>query len=205
MRFLGRLTAALILAASAHANGQAQSAAGRKTTAGTIEGDAYLVMKSGDTKKGAGNTLYLIRETPELHLDMLSTCQVFNLSAVPLYKTQKAVNDSIIAYRSNTSLWATLVERSSRISSELAGLRGTAVVSTRKIILEAAIDTTGTGVSGHYRFTGVQPGQYFVYGWWPIADSTYVWYAPVTVAASQTSKRDLDNSVEVRKTIYCGA
>jgi hypothetical protein len=47
----------------------------RSVRAASLEGDVYLVMRSGDTKRAAGNTVYLIRDSDSLQRALGDACE----------------------------------------------------------------------------------------------------------------------------------
>lgn len=173
--------------------------------AGSIEGDVYLVMKSGDTKKGAGRTIYLVRDSDSLHQRLLRICA--EPAPVDSIDRRAAVlhDSALAAIRArNPQLMKQLAirERATVLSRDSVKIRR--IAAFRLEVLAAAVDSVGTGMNAHYRFSRVSPGKFILFAEWTIADNAYQWWSPIVLAAGQSMTRDLDNSSEANNNLYCG-
>lgn len=177
------------------------SHAQRAPSRGTIEGDVYLVMKSGDTKRGAGRMVLLLKDSPSLQASMHAACLQYALRVAPLVTWKRALEDS--AAHASDSLYA-LIARSTRVDRGIQALKDEAVDSIVAAIAANLVDSTSAGMSAHYVFEGVRAGRYVLYSQWQIADYGYRWWAPIAVAAGRRVRRDLDNSSELGTSIFCG-
>jgi len=163
------------------------------TATGSIGGDVYLTMQSGDVRKGAGRTIYLLADTPLLHAGRDSICVHYTFDHLPVLAMRSAVMDSMLG-NAKGKLAQHLVDRDMSLSAQLDTLNSAMHAQVDHLIVQSIRDTTGTGMNAHYRFENEPPGSYIVYATWKIGDNDYTWWHPVEVRAGQTVKRDLDNS-----------
>lgn len=165
------------------------------TTAG-IQGDVYLVTRSGDTKKGAGRTIYLTKNTPLLQSQLVRACAKFDSIAGPV---KAEYHKYEIGEKSDFSTMSDLILKLDKLETE-------AVDSVRSALTSAA-RTTGTGMNAHYSFTGLTAGEYVLFAEWSLGDKRYQYqfYTVVNLKAGQTLTKDLENSVEADDKLFCGA
>jgi hypothetical protein len=173
---------------------------------GSIEGDVYLMMKSGDTKRGAGRLVALFRADDSLEARTRGICGAFATSLRPIIAQLESLKNDAVKHPGYgaTPLFADLWGKT---NADLARVTEAMRVRYDAALLTSAAETTGSGASAHYAFPRVPAGKYLVFSSWPIGDvHHYAWIAPVEVAAGQHVKRDLDNSVETSdQGLYCGA
>jgi hypothetical protein len=183
---------------------------------GSIEGDVYLVTRGGDTKKGAGNTIYLIPDGDSVRSDLRTACVA---RAVEKYRLEIAItaalNSEASIIRANN---ARLRAGQQEVMAAEAQAKG--VVDSLERAFDAdeapaadqvfnlhairwAVDSAGTGVNAHYTFTSVKPGTYVLFGAWQIGDNRYRWLSTATLAPASAIKKDLDNSAIVMLSNYC--
>jgi hypothetical protein len=170
-------------------------------SSGSAEGDVFLVMKNGDTKKGAGRTILLVRNSDSLQAQIGAACDRVKPAMAATSRRIKAITDSIIAL-------PTFVDLFTRHSDEAIAALGVEEHAMRDSV-DAALgrfvaDTTGTGIAAHYRFTKIRPGSYLLVGSWKIGNNDYRWVAPIKITGAQAMHRDLDNSTEASQKLYCG-
>ena len=192
LTYVGLLAVLLTSVAKAQTRPVAQRAG---TTAG-IQGDVYLVTQSGDTKKGAGRTIYLTKNTPLLQAQLARACAKFDSIAGPV---KAEYHKYQVGEKSDFSAMSDLILKLDRLETE-------AVDSVRSALTSAA-RTTGTGMNARYSFTGLTAGEYVLFAEWSLGDKRYQYqfYTVVNVKAGQTVTKDLENSVEVDDKLYCGA
>jgi len=182
---------------------------GRPAATASVEGDVYLTMKSGDTKRGTGQQVYLMRDDDgTLEQRARSFCTNAALRVGPLATWYNALRaDSEPLARSGSDKAPSLYElasREARISKGINAIEHEATDSTIALLGRSTADSTSSGMSAHYAFRGIKPGKYLVYANWMISDVVYQWLAPVTVAGGSPTTRDLDNSV-VHEGLICEA
>ena len=151
------------------------------TRTGSVQGDVYLVMQSGDVKRGSGNEVRLVRTSDTLHADMERVCQRYADRLLPVWRRVGSEPDSAVA------------------------LEHDAREAMRTVLLGATVARAPTGINAHYRFVGVPPGAYVLWAETDIGERHYTWWTPVTVGASGSLTKDLDNSGEADARVYCGA
>lgn len=166
----------------------------------------YLMMKSGDAKRGAGRTIALFRADDSLEARTRGICDAFGVSLRPIAARLESLKSDALAHPgyAATPLFADLLGKT---NADLARVTEAMRIRYDAAMLTSAAETTGSGASAHYTFPRVPAGKYVVFSSWPIGDTHhYAWVAPVEVAGGQHVKRDLDNSVETSdQGLYCGA
>jgi hypothetical protein len=165
-----------------------------------IEGDAYLLMKNGDTKRGTGLTVVLLNDPDGRLTNRLTTvCTNGKLRALQLAAWKLALIDSekyARAEKPGAPSMFELVSRETRLQKGIDLIAKETRDSSLSLIRPAVADSASTGMSAHYRFDHAQPGGHLVLAYWPIGEITYSWLAPISVPESgKTYIRDLDNSV----------
>lgn len=172
---------------------------------GAIEGDAYLSMQSGDAKRASGLTVSLVKYSPAFDSTLHVICQGFVGSGAPIILHAMTLRDS-----DTKAIIAGDMTKVDAIGARMAkfDVASDSVVrdlysSVRSVIARSVADTTGTGMTAHFRFDSVSRGRYIVFAEWAVGQNPYHWWAPVTLD-SGTVRRDLDNSVEGGEQPFCG-
>jgi hypothetical protein len=166
----------------------------------SVEGDVYLLMQNGDTKRGAGLTINLLRVSEELQRQLDLTCAEFSVRNGELGAKEDALREEWIKDILNRS--KDEAYRGARIArSDLAEFT-LGLVANR--IREAKGEQSDTGMNAHYSFANVQPGLYVLFGEWQIGANEYQWWVPVELKSGQKMKRDLNTSLEAKDKLYCG-
>jgi hypothetical protein len=167
----------------------------------SVEGDMYLVMQNGDTKRGAGRTVYLLEDSV-VHASVERICNQFTAGGGPLLvRRGRTVIDSLNTYASDFS-----ARYAKARDIEASGKRAylTMMRDVSRAILGAVRDTASTGINAHFLFPHVPPGRYALYSEMDIGTSAYRWLVSVNVTGPGVVRRDLDNSVEGSTQLYCG-
>jgi hypothetical protein len=218
-----------IAAVAAPTMGSAQDGrkrgAAQKTTASQsarVEGDVYLVMKSGDTKAGAGRTVYLLRDTQGLRDSLTSVCAEYTKLRLSQSDSARVVKQALSDSRAaaftemmddllnplKLDAWHAIIDRQKRAPAEDSILEKRtwirAADAIHAVIARSILDTVGTGMNAHYVFTVTKPGEYIVFSEWEIFDNAYRWWAPINLSPGQLLKRDLDNSAQADLRLFCG-
>lgn len=183
--------------------------------AGSVSGNVYLVMQSGDTKRGSGVTVSLLRDTKDLERWRNILCPQRELGNLELQIRRSKATDSLTKAldpwtdahsRTKRRIEKDLYEKEKAASeAQLDSLRRETIREMRESLAAALVDTVSSGMEAHYQFANVPPGDYVVFAEWAIGDNRYAWWAPVEVRSGQSVKRDLDNSTEESGQLYCGA
>lgn len=193
----------------------ARQAGARAPSKWSLEGDVYLLMKSGDTKQGSARTVYLARATEDLVGNARAICRsvdstrthltlenarllsvgrrhIDRAANVPGTSAGRAQLDTAQMY--SDSARANLV-RMNQLPELLTKKLGDLIVAFGKP------DTARSGMNAHYRFASLSPGNYLLFTEWRISDTQYHWLTPVTVSGNAT--KDLDNDAQAQH--LCGA
>jgi len=173
----------------------------------SVEGDAYLVMKGGDTKRGPGQTIYLIPDTDSLQAAIGAVCERFKAEEMRWAARVVAAQDSakrITGDSLSDTQVLYLTEQEALLRRQVDRMNRGVKDSINLVLVRHMIDTTGTGRAAHYRFAKVPPGRYMLFGSFDIGDHSYRWAAPITLAPGDSAKRDLDSSAEESARLYCG-
>lgn len=152
----------------------------------TVEGDLYLLTNGGDVKRGATNEVALIPKGSDIAQRWEAIC---GTQAAAARKKDRA--DSVameaMAYPQRTAYAAAVLNEFLDAMVPAAQLRAV-------VLKTAALAVSPTGVNGHFRFTAVPAGEYFLFAEMPLRDDLTWWLVPVRVGAKQLVAIDLDNS-----------
>jgi hypothetical protein len=181
------------------------SRSSKQQRAGSIEGDVYLSMQSGDAKRASGLPVSLVKYSPTFDSTLHAVCEGFARSGIPIVLHALAMRDS-----QTKAILAGNIERVDAISGRMVKLdvASDSIVrdlyrTVRSKVAKSVVDTTGTGMNAHFRFDSVAAGRYIVFAEWTVGQNPYHWWAPVTVDSGRV-RRDLDNSVEGGDQPFCG-
>jgi len=163
-------------------------------------------MANGDTKRGAGITINLLRQPDTVAARISSACARFASLAQPHRVREKAASDTsyaaiVLHYNSERYKRFQAIEEAERDSVEL--LRKLAHTEVLRALVGQIADTTSAGMNAHYRFAAVPSGAYALFASWTIGQNEYAWLAPISVVSGQNSRRDLDNTVERGAAMRC--
>ena len=174
--------------------------------AASVEGDVYVVTRGGDTKRGAGQTVYLLIDEPSMRDSLAQRCRQYELTASAVGKAivanktdlSKLLGSSTVAGQADA-----LLHRHEALQQEAAYNRIQLVVSVRDFLKDRPVDEVGTGPNGHYRFEMLRPGRYVLFSEWSIGDEPHQWWAPVALTGGKPLARDLDGSVDADPSSFC--
>lgn len=161
----------------------------------TIEGDLYVLTVGGDVKKGAANTVYLLRRDSASLAPMIATCQRAKLSDV-----RAAAGDSIAAIMLRAIRVAPragfdTVARNATVSASVERSKAASEYADLKVqAARAAVQTSGTGMAAHYKLSAVPFGQYLLFAEMQLENRRYRWWTSIDVTTPGPITRDLDNS-----------
>ena len=159
----------------------------------TVQGDIYLVMKNGDVKRGAGNTVRLLPDTGAVQAAIAQACSTVKADQAVLFRQSKVLEDKAKHQAPDEAL-RTLTEASSILETAEPGFNHRYYFSLDSLLLPLILIETGTGMNGHYSFDHVRPGRYILWAETEISDHHYTWWAPLAVTRADSIKKDLDNS-----------
>jgi hypothetical protein len=182
---------------------QASISTPSNSVGGVIEGDVYLLMKSGDVRKGAGLTVQLIRDPERVSGLLTANCEQFHRRYEDLDRREKEARDAQL------KVWLSpegdrLGAEGNRLHKETYELFDGTTASANRTLLGASMTSTSSGATSHFKFDDVPAGLYGLWAQFPIADNWYQWFIPVRLAAGQHLVRDLDTDSMNRDVVYCG-
>jgi hypothetical protein len=175
------------------------TSASRTPAPAHIEGDVYVVMKSGDVKRIAGNRVYLLKaDTAKL----APACKAVRIAAISygtdttvvatkrsLYeifggRTRRAEIDAAVRARDSTD----------RAANEHA-------LALARSVDSAVVASAPTGVGGRFRFDSVSPGSYVLHARTSLYGTTHAWFVPITLGGGASVTRDLDNDALTTRSV----
>lgn len=187
----------------------------------SVEGDVYLRMENGETSRGTGLPVMLLKDDSVLAATRERACSTF-------WGTTKTLRDSFDilepAQRDSTDMafrdflrnrTGATEARYDSFKARFEGTRNQRSIRDIQVrydmfgVIDSAISrastgTMDTGIDARYHFQGLSAGNYVIFAIWNIGSNKYRFWAPVTLAAGRTLKLDLNNSVEAAKELYCG-
>jgi hypothetical protein len=175
-----------------------------------LEGDVYLITSGGDIKRGAGRTVFLLREEGpngdqlRVQADRICTEIKSRVRQWSAWDLDLIDNEMRISTR-QPLIDPTRVKALQRALATQAIAYGLEMRdSILKLLRRAIVDSIGTGVAARFEFPSVSAGRYALLATWQIGGSDYVWFSPLTMKASVAAKHDLDNS-KLDQTLLCPA
>lgn len=149
-----------------------------------LEGDVYLVTKSGDVKLGAALDVFLIRVSTRVAQQWRSLCREQEARSTVAY----AEHDSLLAATTDLSAKQTLLK------AEMARIIKTADINADErsdMLKRLAISSAPTGMKAHYRFSKVAAGTYWLLATMGLGEDHHLLRKVVVRTGSVTV--DLDN------------
>jgi hypothetical protein len=198
------LILAAVFASACSAHDAPHTKAATADTPGSIEGDVYLTMQTGDVKRAAGRMVYLVREQDSLELETGKVCSGFLERLRRRVARLSIINDTLMRVPMTNEQVDIRQERMKRIIAEGSADEATVIPAINAALVRWAVDTSGTGMNAHYRFPRVPTGRYLLFADFPILTHHYAWGIPLQLRAGQALRRDLDASSENGSELYCG-
>lgn len=200
---------------AAQASSPPPTQAGAASSAGaSLEGDVYLVVKSGDVKPAASNHVYLLQRA-EFGEGVRQLCAMDpTLALRTRAELRRRLADSAMAqwratHRSGLPDEATLTLQgawvATRDSLRVADLdRPETMAQALYAGLALRARSAPTGMRARYRFDGVASGSYVLFASTALMDRRYYWYLEVVVPPGAAPLvRDLDNTAVREKPLEC--
>jgi hypothetical protein len=165
------------------------SSAECQSSRAAVQGDVYLVMKSGDVKPVAGSTVYLLPDSAYRRI-VHEVCR-----NAPMLIARRLL-DSLPARRtradSTADSAAVLAEKWVEAS---ANLLANAFVSSGK--------STPTGMRAHYVYPEHMPGNYWLWASTQLSSTSYFWLSPVQLVGGKNVTLDLGNTIVREGALDC--
>ncbi len=146
----------------------------------SISGSIFLLMKSGDTRRGEGLTVYLYPAiSADTQASITAICRQMEARGAELTKKFWAYSDSGDAKQLMSSL---AYERSSAARDSTKAMEIVGVDAISRLRFATPTARVNTALQPRYAFTRVSPGDYILRADWVIGSRTYHWEELVTVA-----------------------
>jgi len=181
---------------------------GRSQQFASVEGDVYLVMQNGDTKRGAGRTVYLVADPDSATFRrMAAACdsvktQLATLRSTSTKETIRAFEQRLRASRQLADTNPYQAEETESLA-EKSNVRAQAAIGRFESLyrqlpqriaamLPNPLDSARAGMEARY-FLRMPSGSYLLYSEWLIGDIPYQWVVPIKASAGDSLRKDLDN------------
>lgn len=218
MRFASHVgTSVLLLTASAAAGaldaqsnvrvkaGATGGVASGPTTApvaekGNIQGDIYVVLPNGDTKRGAGQTIYVLRDPDALTAALDASCAQWNTIVQPKYAEYRSWQAKL-SNPKNAQEQRSAMDQVRLTGNELDSLRQSMQLTQDHIVASYIVDSTDANIDSHY-IVGVPAEKIVLYSAWTIDRTPYHWWKVVQPRAGLLLTFDLNNK-SLSQRPYC--
>jgi hypothetical protein len=160
-----------------------------------LQGDVYLVMKSGDVKRGAGNVVHLLADRETLSQDMSRVCETELRHLLSVRHRSGPASEHHLMMPVDPS----------QVTDSALLIRLVSRAAMEAVLTGATMATSPTGVEGHYQFDSLRAGRYVLWATTDIGAHHYTWWAGILVAAGDSLRHDLDNASEADARINCDA
>ena len=187
------------------------SAQNPKVPGVSVEGDVYLVMRNGDVKKAAANTVRLLYADTVRAIQgricppavfLVDSARRLVLSADSLMRV--ALGQQGASAGQKMADYTVAQNARTAADNARAKVQRDAVQMLRAVMLGNVLAETRTGMEAHYRFDAVAPGSYALWAETSIGDSFYQWITPVAVTGPGPVRADMDNDTAGLTRLYCG-
>jgi hypothetical protein len=168
---------------------------GQRAGTASVSGDVFLLMQSGDTKRGSGLTVYLLRPDDTMQKALQYNCSRAYRALDVITQDKEALDSQLAAaskYGATDDRLLELKSKMDALTARVSALPATFVSNMAIDVNLAKVDSTSTGIAAHYRFKNVKPRQYIMHAAWTIGDRDYEWWIPLSIKAGETRTIDLD-------------
>ena len=168
----------------------------------SLQGDVYVLTQSGEVKKGAANTVYLValplKQSFRDQFDSL--CVIHNATFRDWTKQNSERIIAAINSQKNSLIDATMASTLAHIDT----VKQQQSEWRNRLVSYQSAFTSPTGVNAHYAFTNIPPGSYLLVASMSLLARYYEWYVPVTLSAGGLVTVDLDsNNMRVGESFAC--
>jgi len=140
----------------------------------TVEGDVYLMTKAGDTRRGAGRVVLLLSDDDGLLKSrVLVPCANALVRTNELTRWEAALLDTEKLIRNGRPGLPDIYDvlsREQRIVRGIAAINIEMRDSIMRVIAKSIVDSAGSGMNAHYRFSIAKPGRYVAFSDWSLGD-----------------------------------
>lgn len=130
----------------------------------------YLVMQNGDTKKGAGLQVRLLRHPDSVTVALAANCLEHKERYDTLDRMRKALPIASDAWM--------------KVFDEIGVEFDRATSRANAIVAAYTVAETGTGMNAHYVFKAVTPGTYRLHAMFHLGERYYQWLTPINISAA---------------------
>lgn len=177
---------------------------------GELSGDLFVTMKSGDVKRGAAVEIVLIPATEQFESEWNKTVDQFKLdyaSAKSAFQQADEARDrafqrSLDSIRTGfgRSSYETEEEQATTAARHVDEVEERYRAMALKVIETAHSKIVRTDVNGHYVFSAVPAGKYYIFARHVVFDNVLYWLTPTEVK-SGANRVDLSNENAVRASV----
>lgn len=185
---------------------------GCKRTA-TVEGDLTLAMSSGELRKGAGHTIYLVPQGDTVSQAVDRVCA--DWKAIAVEREKRARDFDAKAERFKTAMARATMQRGVALGDSVDKYRQAAAAERQTEdaisgykdrlvnMLRSAADTqVQTDLDAHYRIENIAPGKYILYAEWP-SDQDFYFLAPIDLGKGDDKIQNLDRATLANSKLRC--
>lgn len=176
----------------------------------TIYGDVFVRTAGGDTKRGSGLTVLLLKDDHgAISRRLKHICDEANVLAAPMLRQAKRSADSAGSWMSDattmdadgshTRYGRILREaakkelaRAQELTDSVKQLSWRASAQMGLLADSATVARSSTGINASYRFSDLRPGDYAILAHWQRGDDGHVWLVPAKLVGDSL-RVDLDN------------
>ncbi len=163
---------------------------------GSIEGDVFLLVKSGEIKRAAAGTVGLVPRN-RVKSGWAEMCARYDAIWDASSKRDSLERLSVSSDSRDQLALA------NRISAQLDSL----LLETNQLKIQSMIGSgrsAPTGIKAHYRFPRVKPGRYVLFSSMMLGEALMTWVVPVTIQPGKRFAIDLDNNNVQKGAPSCG-
>jgi len=167
---------------------------------GIIQGDVYLVTRSGEVRQGAANQIFLIPRDIDLSEEWRNVCssQKADFDAIQANNNQRSAElDRLVDTASSSSVAQRYREDYiEHLEYSLSSLQDAVRTQSRERtewIISKAQSQAPTGMRAHYEFS-LAPGLYWLFAEMQLGSNFNRWLVPIEIESGDALTLDLDNN-----------
>jgi len=161
----------------------------------SLSGDLFVVMKSGDVKRGAGVETFLIESTEPFESAWAKLLSEFKADwdvAFAAYRQAKERYDRTKGMI-GTEKWMPAMDEWRRTSTHLDEVRDKYTARAVSLIQSTSHKSARTDVNGHYELADIKLGKHYIFSHHKVFNNEIYWMIPADLKGGQ-NKVDLSNS-----------
>ncbi len=184
---------------------------GQVHAAGSVQGDVYLVVGSGDVRQGAANQVFLLPKKDTFPSEWTALCNRLKAEFELIMQQNdllRAEHEEKIRLATNsTDIQRLRTESGSFLEADIASIMDHVITQGEeqsRWIKSLALKSSPTGMQAHY-IIEASAGDYWIFAEMPLGNDKHTWLIPISITDGNNQTLDLDNTNTLpADRLFCG-